>query len=327
MSKSSFSNVIKLLEFIRRNTDKDHPATQDALRKLMGEDAAKEIMGDKGTYARRLNEFADAYNTDENGGILPKEKWKIFFPGYGRSKDSGKRNGKVYYSHPVSEEELSILIDLIRNTHNFSEEEKESLEGRLRESLASKYYSGPEKYEGCIIRNLDDLSDDGNDVCSQEDFSKLEENISKLRNYMKKGLMANISVRPDECNSKRKAQLHQVSPYRIVCKDSHYWLIANRHERPASTSPDPDRKYPWYTDRLTAYRIDLIEEISDARVEELRTIHWTMTQFMNSGRYTRRSLDRSLRKARHGWEVIDQLRKYDGTAAKIPLEHGKDIII
>ena len=89
MSKSSFSNVIKLLEFIRRNTDKDHPATQDALRKLMGEDAAKEIMGDKGTYARRLNEFADAYNTDENGGILPKEKWKIFFPGYGRSKDSG----------------------------------------------------------------------------------------------------------------------------------------------------------------------------------------------------------------------------------------------
>ena len=325
MSKSSLGNVIKLLEFIRRNTDKDHPATQDSLRKMMGEDAAKELMGDKGTYARRLNELADACNTDESGEILSEDKWKIVFPGYGRSRDSGKRNGKVYYSHPVSEEELSILIDLIRNTHNFTKEEKESLERRLREYLASKHYDGPEKFEGCIIRNLDDPSDDDKSAATQIDFSKIEENICKLRDYMKNGLMANISVRPSEkCNGK-KAQLHQVSPYRIVYKDSCYWLIANRHQRPADTCPDPDRKYPWYTDLLTAYRIDLIEEISDAYVED-QTIHWTMTQFMISGRYTRRSAG-SHRKARHGRDVMNKLKKYDEAALAISLEHCKDIKI
>ncbi len=326
MSKSSLGNVIKLLEFIRRNTDKDHPATQDSLRILMGEDSAKEIMGDKGTYARRLNELADAYNMDDTGEILPGGKWRIVFPGYGRSKDSGKRNGKVYYSHPVSEEELSILIDLIRNTHNFTKEEKESLERRLREYLASKHYDGPEKFEGCIIRNLDDPSDNEEIVTTQTDFSKIEENICKLRDYMKNGLMANLSIRPDEeGNGKEEEPIHQVSPYRIVYKDSCYWLIANRHQRPADTCTDPDRKYPWYTDQLTAYRIDLIEEISDAYVED-QTIHWTMTQFMISGRYTRQSAG-SHRKARRGSDVMDKLKKYDEAALAISLEHCKDIKI
>ncbi len=84
MSKISLKYAFKLLEFIRRNTDKDHPLTQAALRELadtqMGAGASSDLMGDKGTYARRLHELADAYNTDENGAVLPKDEWKIVFP-------------------------------------------------------------------------------------------------------------------------------------------------------------------------------------------------------------------------------------------------------
>lgn len=54
--------VYRLLEFIKHNTDRAHPASQAALRKIAGEELSNKLMGDKGTFSRRLSELADAYN-------------------------------------------------------------------------------------------------------------------------------------------------------------------------------------------------------------------------------------------------------------------------
>ena len=345
MSKASISKAVKLLEYIRINTDEDHKATQDDLRKLLGDETAREVMGDKGTYARRLREIADAYNTDQEGKLLPKHLWKIVFPGFGRDKSDGKRNGKVYYSHPVTGEELAFLVNSVRQTHNLSGEEKISLEQRIRFALGSRYYPEPEAFAGCIIRDLD--------AAQGDDMSRIETNIERLRYYIKKGMMADITVyrstgadgdtdttvcESTDTDDNTYIHKYQISPYKIVRKNSFYWLIANWHERPAETYPYPagkeiyrirERFYPWYSDELTAFRIDLIQGIEDAHVPPVTDIHWTMTGNWlppeGIQKVQKRYNKGSLRKARHGKTVTENIEQYDKTAENLELDHCKDI--
>ena len=328
MSKLSLNNGFKLLETIRNNTDETHPLSQNALRKILGNEKSAEIMGDKGTYARRLRELADAYNTDFDGNVKPTSEWKIVYPGYNHNyeniedtenlpqnkhtvKESSK-NGKVYYNHPVSEVELGFLISCIRDSHSFTDEEKTSLEKRISEALRSNHYEYNDWQVAGFIRKLDSADD--------LDYTKIEHNISELRKYINSGMMVDIMV---ECDS--ETGLFQVSPYRIVHKDGYYWLIANWHERPGDTiinsfNPGYKRKFPWYTDSLSAYRIDLIEKIEQAYVPDETTVHWTMTKTMMSGKYTRRNAG-SKRKARLNDEMIRVLEKFDQNAGRAVLNH------
>lgn len=325
MSKTSFRNTFKLLEFIRRNTDKDHPLTQAGLREAaaqqFGENPAAELMGDKGTYSRRLHELADAYNTDADGTLLPKEEWKIVFPGYGRDRSDGKKNGKVYYSHPVSTDELDFLIKSIRETHDFTQEEKESLEKRIKSALASDHYHYDE-FNGSITRNLSDSVDDKTAL--------IENNISIIRSFMKKGLMIDITVlSSDDGADNAENGVYQVSPYRIVYKDSFYWLIANWHERPAETFPDSPyyvykRKFPWYSDELTAFRIDLITDIEEGTVPDTTTVHWLMTRNMRAGRYERMNTGNP-RRARNRAGMKKILEDFDRSAKELVFHHCCDI--
>ena len=94
MSRQSMRSVYRLLEFLKKNTDKDHPATQAKLRELAGEELSGKLMGDKGTFSRRLGELADAFNRDEDGNILPKDEWRIVYQGYNKENVNGK-NGKI----------------------------------------------------------------------------------------------------------------------------------------------------------------------------------------------------------------------------------------
>ncbi len=326
MSKFSFKNAFRLLEFIRRNTDKDHPITQAGLRELadsqFGEGAASAIMGDKGTYARRLNDLADAYNTDENGRELPKKQWRIVFPGYGRDEPEGKKNGKVYYSQPVDTDELDFLIRCVRETHDFTGEEKESLEKRLTNALGSVHYHYDD-FNGRVTRNLS--------VAEDDKTALIESNISRIRSFMKKGLMIDIEIRiSDEEADDQKTVICQVSPYRIVYKDSFYWLIANEHERPAETYPyatEYVRDFPWYTDDLTAYRIDLIIEIFDAVIPTESSVHSGVTGYLTNGPYLRVNCRMGdPRRARKGERILRKLEEFDRSAKEITLKHNGDIL-
>ncbi len=62
MSKRSIFNTYKFLSVLKENTDKDHTITQHGIRKLLGEEKARDVLGDKGTFTRRLKELADALN-------------------------------------------------------------------------------------------------------------------------------------------------------------------------------------------------------------------------------------------------------------------------
>lgn len=349
MSKLSMGKAYKLLEWIRKNTDREHSVTQAKLREMMGEDLSNEIMGDKGTYARRLHEIADAYNTDDAGNVLPENQWKIVYPGYQQGKGTGRKNGRVYYSQPVSCVEMDFLISSIRKTNNFTVTEKESLENRLKDALCSKYYEYPEDEPEGIIWDLSLLQQ------NREVNATTSNTICLLRDYICKHMMVNIRVRdtvfpeekgddqsiePDDKRERTddsdalKCTWHQVSPYRLLYAQGHYWLIGNEHERPANTFSDYDlyqstykRRCPWYTDKLTAYRIDLITNVDKAYVEPTTHVHYMMSWNIPTGvSYERNNAERP-RKARYNVNMIANLAEFDKVAPKLTYSHLQDLEI
>ena len=272
-----------------------------------------------------LKELADAYNTDDEGNVLPKKEWKISYPGY--DANTTARNGKVYYNHPVSAEELAIIIRGIRDTHNLSSDEKQSLEKRVCKALGSRFYqTDSDKYEGCIIRDLDN---------ENTDYTETEEKIKSLRRYIKARMMTDITVieSPEE-NGLGSTAVYQVSPYRIVKKNDIYWLIANWHERPAETAPYDgaymryERKFPWYSDSLTAFRIDKIKKITDAFVPSTTMVHWTMNpKNLEVYKPQERRNAGSPRRARlrDGMQYV--LKCFDDRATELEFEHCEHILL
>ena len=348
MDKKFKNNSLRLLELIRQNTDKNHPASQSTLRKIVGEEPADEIMGDKGTYARRLLELAETYNTDDDGKVLDPDEWKIVYPGYRRKKNEElneklpeeelrKRNGKVYYNHPVEEHEVDFLISSIRNSHDFTDEEKKSLEQRLKNALCSKYYS----YNGDITNGLIQGSDlQRNIAVDESELKNVEKNIGILRGFIRTKMMTNIWVSPDKNgehqNGKKALEICQVSPYCVVLSEGYYWLIANRHERPGETYEFPDdypeeykydRQFPWYTDELSAYRIDLISKVNKAYVPETTFIHRYVSDAYSAEPYERTNKGERPRKARYNPEIKKRLDIFAKKYKEIHFEHGKDITL
>lgn len=283
MSKKSLINTYKLLSLLKANTDKDHTISQVKLRKLVGEEQANIIFGDKGTFTRRLRELADAFNTDENGEIKNEDEWKIVYPGYSKS---GK-NGQIYYNQPLSYFELSFILKQIDDSVEFSNEEKESLKNRLTKATSSKFFD----------RDLIDsqaLIIDTNHERVHDDITNkiivIRDNIIRMR-------MIEFDV---EDNG--ESETVRVTPYRIIKKDSDYWLIGNRH-----AIPRDDVSWNRYTEDLFSYRIDLISGVHTAHTEAETTIHWTMTKDMRPGKpFQRRGAGRET-KARYNEFISNQL--------------------
>lgn len=304
MSKQPIKNALKLLKILQKNTDKNHPITQSALRDLLG-DEADEIMGDKSTYARRLRELADALNTDEKDELLPKDNWRVVYPGYIKQKD-GTKNGKVYYNSIFTDTEIDFFIKQIRETPSFTEEEKESLEQRLVNNLCSNFYKYTDIPREHIIDKKKTLPS-----------ADVIENIAILRDNIKAGYMVEFYDTISEGREKIR-----VSPYLLIYQEEQYWLIGNCHER--KPMPADNKKYNIYTDALTTYRIDLIKDITTAHTPDETYVHWSTTHNkLRANSYTRINTGNRISKARNT-EVI---RKKLETVINgvINYEHGKDI--
>ena len=130
------ASVVRLLELIKRYTDESQPLSQRQLRALAVEKlGTDECLGYKNTFTRRLYGIADALNKDKNGECYGEDQWKIVFPGYGSPKDRTK-NGKIYYRHAVTEEELEALCEVIQCSDRWTPDQRDSLTARLRGELA-----------------------------------------------------------------------------------------------------------------------------------------------------------------------------------------------
>lgn len=294
---------LKILKLLQHNTDIEHPITQAKLRELLGEEEAKEVLGDKGTFARQINELADYYNRDSEGNLLPKEEWRIVFPGYNRDKASNTKNGKIYYNQAFSHTEIDFLINQVRHANLFNDEEKESLEKRIIDNLANKYYEYPEKDEPFELIKTEHKQID----------SELQDKICMLRDHISNRLMVEMVV--ENIGSLKPIR---VSPYRLVFRDDYYWLIGNCHERVSKNY----KKY--YTNEYTCYRIDLIKSIKTAHTPYETQITENTPKYGNIYRgYIRyRRYEGCVSKARCDKECSEY--QIDRLIEQTEFTHGKD---
>ena len=70
-----FERMFKILEYLKNNTDKDHPTTQAQMRRAP---EVSEFIGDKETFNRLIKDMARTLNSDEHG-YKPESDWKIYF--------------------------------------------------------------------------------------------------------------------------------------------------------------------------------------------------------------------------------------------------------
>lgn len=305
MSKRSIKNTYKFLALLKDNTDKDHTITQLGLRKLLGEEKAKEVFGDKGTFTRRLRELADAFNTNDKGEPLPEEEWKILYPGYDRS---GK-NGKIYYNQPLSYFELAFLLDKIEGSVEFTEDEKHSLKRRLTEAVSSKYFDENSLDSQAVMIDIDSIK--------TKEEQELALKITVIRDNIINKRMIEMEVYHDD-----NIELLRVTPYRMVHKDDFYWMIGNRH-----AIPRDDKPWNYYTEELFAYRIDLINKVKTAVTEEEMYIHWTMTKYlMPYQSYLREGKGRETR-ARYNDYINDRLKSLLECNFDVEFHHNQKIEI
>ena len=327
LSKQSLSKVYRLLEFLKKNTDKNHPATQAKLREMAGDELSAGIMGDKGTFSRRLRELSDVYNRDERGEILPQASRKIVFPGFDKPEGSNSKNGKIYYNHEVSDYEMDLLVKLIRETPCLTHVEKESLEERLISTLCSKYYKPFEGREGALIRSVNvrirtDPEDTvADDTATDDENSEIEESLKIIRENILRKRMLEFDVRyPDSLGREREKSI-RVSPYRLLYSNGLFWMIGNWHERPIQ-----GEKFCWYTDDLTAIRVDKMSYIKTAHTPDETYIHWCMTNYHLLPRqsHTRISYANRETKARYNEYILRALEKLD-SMEEVELEHMEDL--
>ena len=309
-SKQSISLVYRLLEFIKKNTDKAHPASQDALRKIAGKELSDKLMGDKGTFSRRLTELADAYNRDVNGNVLLKEKWKIVYPGFNKPEGSKSRNGKIYYAHAVSEFEMDFLIDKIRSSNCLTQNEKDSLEERLISALCSKYYKPLDKGKNALVRFIGDTDETDESTADKE---KVAKKLKIIREHILSKHMLELSIRDMKKSIK-------VSPYRVLYDGKEFWLIGNWHER-----PQHDVKWNSYTDALTSINVSFIDKLQTAHTPDEKFIYWAITkELLPDQSYTRVSNANRETKARYNKWINADLKKLDSLTA-LKLKHMMDL--
>ena len=74
--EARFERLFKVWEYLRKNTDSEHPTSQAKLRE---DEEIKEYIGGKQAFNRLIKDMANAMNTDEHGAYKKEDEWKIYF--------------------------------------------------------------------------------------------------------------------------------------------------------------------------------------------------------------------------------------------------------
>lgn len=76
LSKAArFERMFRVWDYLKNNTDKEHPTTQAEMRKSS---EVAGFLGDKETFNRLIKDMARTMNSDKHG-YKPEKDWKIYF--------------------------------------------------------------------------------------------------------------------------------------------------------------------------------------------------------------------------------------------------------
>lgn len=166
LSKAArFERMFKIWDYLRNNTDCDHPTTQAEMRKAH---EVSEFIGNKETFNRLIKDMARSMNSDEFG-YKPEDEWKIYFHDfkkyygdnaeeYDKEDESGSDEGYdeygdltmridgLYYNRTFSYDEINSIIDGILSTKTLDTKSAGALIEKVERNLTTKFYKkGPKQ--------------------------------------------------------------------------------------------------------------------------------------------------------------------------------------
>lgn len=217
----TLARTIRMLEYLRENTDKDNVISQTKLFEAGGEN---HIFGAITTLKKTIAALADALNTDEHGRLKPKEDWRLSYKGFDNyyGECSGDNDDKVladvtgiYYNHIFTDDEITAIINALHSSKAVTRTQAEAISGKLVKNLAPKKYKPP-KYK-LDFSEFTDSFPGGNQA-------QLSENIAVIQKAISEGLQVSFDYNRIYSNQKGELKPYAkrvlyVSPHFIVCEN------------------------------------------------------------------------------------------------------------
>lgn len=251
LSKASrFERLFKIWEYLRINTDAQHPTSQAKMR----ESSVSEYIGNKETFNRLIKDMAYTMNYGEYG-FKNEADWKLHF------NDFNKRFGDVqaeddydqytnthmhikdlYYNRTFSYEEINYLIEGVLATKTIDTKTANTLIQKIEDHLTTKFYKKGYK-QICKVQEPDLV-----------DREVLKDNLMTIQRAIDNNVQ--ISFRFNGYTYQKKlaplrAYKDVVSPYYMVAKNGKYYLVAcweGSHDETIKK-------------QMSIWRIDLMSEI------------------------------------------------------------------
>lgn len=255
-SCTNFERYYRVLEYLRKYTDKEHTVNQSDLRKVS---QLKSCIRDKGAFNNMINTLADTLNHErgeEDISVLkPAEKWNLVFDAYVQEfkefkedlpwldSEKGHRPIRNLYYQPIfSPEEVNLLIEGVLFSRTIDTESAMALVEKVEENLANVYYPKCHKnictiYEPALI-GKEQLSQ--NLRLIQEAIDRKVQICFRFHGYNHKKQMEPVREERD-----------RFSPYYLVADSGRYYVIGCRER---GTDADIPR-------RSSIWRVDLMRDL------------------------------------------------------------------
>jgi len=254
----NFERSWRLLEYLRRNTDPEHPVSRAELLKYP---SMQEYVKVKETFRNEISNIANALNCDENGSLLPPNQWKIYYKAYSDlygdgpwdDEDEGDDESEkaedtrakkktappvegLYYRHTFSYEEINALIEGVLFSRSLDTKTARLLIQKIEEHLTTRFYKkGPKNI--CTIQEP-----------ARPGWERLRENLLLIQRAIDDGVKLSFQFNGYDRNGEL-VPVHPektvVSPYYMVADGGRYYLLAC-----------PDGKTSMFI-----FRVDLMTEV------------------------------------------------------------------
>ena len=235
--ETRFMRMFKIWDYLKRNTDREHPITQAEMRE---DEAIREYLGDKETFNRFIKDMAWALNWNETE-CKPREEWKIYFRSFEKyyaeweksldeeieddeSQDDpfekynerSMRLSKLYYNRTFSYEEIDALIESIWESGTLDTKMSERLIEKIENHLTTKFYKKKMRHICKVMKP------------ELADREQLRENLLTIQKAIDNNVQVRFQFNGYTYEKKLEANgaKYTVSPYYIVADGGRYYLLA-----------------------------------------------------------------------------------------------------
>lgn len=237
LSKAArFERMFRVWDYLKNNTDKEHPTTQAEMRKSS---EVAGFLGDKETFNRLIKDMARTMNSDEYG-YKPEKDWKIYFhdfkkyygddaedfdaetdfgseEAYDEFADQTMHIDGLYYNRTFSYDEINSIIEGILASKTLDTKSANKLIKKVEQNLTTKFYK---KGARRICKVMEP---------ELADREQLRINLLTIQKAIDNNVQ--ISFRFNGYTYQKKLEpirdrKDTVSPYYIVASGGRYYLLA-----------------------------------------------------------------------------------------------------